>query len=428
MRKKIIIILTITICLSLAIIITILTNKKEKTTPLPITPTKYLDKNYNLNLIKTVNSTQKDNYLISPYSIEIALKMLKDGAANNTKAQIEKVIGTREIPTFNVKNKISVTNATFIKNDYKDYINNSFYNKIKNYQAEIIYDEFNTPDKINAWVKKNTYDMISKIMDEISADFVLGIANAVAIDVNWLQEFECLNTISEEFTKEDNSKINVEMMHNTYEYNASYFKTDKEEGVVLPYATYDENGEKIYDSKGTTLEFIGILPNTNITDYIDSLTLEQLQNIDKEKKEIDKTHQELYLSLPRFSYEFNLKIFKEVLATMGIKDVFNPEKADLSDIISRDNMKSANIGNLYVDQAIHKTYIDLNEKGTKAAAITYFGISKNSALLPSKEKVEIKFNKPFIYMIREKDTKEILFFGVVKTPNLWKGSTCEIEQ
>ena len=83
--------------------------------------------------------------------------------------------------------------------------------------------------------------------------------------------------------------------------------------------------------------------------------------------------------------------------------------------------------NVYVGEAIHKTHIDLNEKGTKAAAITYFGMFKNSAMIEEEkyDTIDIKFNKPFIYMIREINTKEILFFGTVYESNIWKGTTCE---
>ena len=81
--------------------------------------------------------------------------------------------------------------------------------------------------------------------------------------------------------------------------------------------------------------------------------------------------------------------------------------------------------NFYVSDAIHKTYIDLNEKGTKAAAVTAFLVAGKSALPEELKTIEINFNKPFAYMIRDTKTKEILFFGVVYEPNKWKESTCK---
>ena len=77
-------------------------------------------------------------------------------------------------------------------------------------------------------------------------------------------------------------------------------------------------------------------------------------------------------------------------------------------------------------EAIHKTHIDLNENGTKAAAVTYFGMFKNTSIEPKeKEIINIEFNKPFIYIIRDPKTNEMLFFGVVYEPNKWIDSTCE---
>ena len=85
--------------------------------------------------------------------------------------------------------------------------------------------------------------------------------------------------------------------------------------------------------------------------------------------------------------------------------------------------------NLYVGTAIHKTYIDLNEKGTKAAAVTFFGMKDIMAPIEEeKEVINIKFNKPFIYIIRDAETKEMLFFGAVFEPNKWNGTTCRNEK
>ena len=86
--------------------------------------------------------------------------------------------------------------------------------------------------------------------------------------------------------------------------------------------------------------------------------------------------------------------------------------------------RNEEIRNIYVGEAIHKTHIDLNEKGTRAAAVTYFGMYKATGFMKEKEKAVITFNKPFIYMIKDAETGELLFFGVVYEPNKWQGSTC----
>lgn len=396
------------IIMSMAILLVVGCGKKKKEN---IKKTIYTN-NFNIDLIKTVNEDK--NYLISPYSIEVALNMLKEGTNNNTKEEIEKVIHTRNINNISTNNKIKIANALFIKNEYKDIIKTDFSNNlISKYKSEVLYDEFKTPDVINNWVDKHTDGMIKKIINEMDPDFVLGLANAIAIDVEWESPFECIKTTSEEFTKNDKNKINVEMMHNSYESsNYKYLKDDYATGIIIPYKSYDETNR---------LEFVGILPNDSVDNYINSLTKEKLDNLLNNGKEASSKF-EIQLSLPRFKYEYEISDFKHVLKQIGINQAFDAINADFTNIMNKEDMKT----NLYVSDAIHKTYIDLNEKGTKAAAVTYFGLKNYSAMKPEeKETVSIKFNKPFIYMIRDKQTEEMLFFGVVYEPNTWKDSTCE---
>ena len=373
-------------------------------------------RDFNSKIIRQVNKETDTNYLISPYSIEIALNMLKDGANGETKDQIDKLIPERQITNFKAKNRINVANAAFIRNRYKENVVKSYYTALKNkYNADILYDDYKTPKVMNDWVNKETDGMIKSIANRLNPNFAMGIANAVAIDVEWNYPFECTSTMSAEFTKYDNSKYDVAMMHETYR-NITYFDTDKEKGIVLPYNTYDENG-KVSDN-GTTLEFIGILPNNDIKSYINNMTKDTFDRIDNSMTK-PKEKEEVRLSLPMFKYEYQIKNFIKTLQDLGIKDVFDDAKADLSNMIGKEG------SNFYVSDAIHKTYIDLNEKGTKAAAVTAFIVAEKSALPEQLKTIEINFNKPFAYMIRDSKTKEILFFGVVYEPLKWEKSTCK---
>ncbi len=390
-------------------------NKKPNTPSNPNKPVKpdkpkeYKDTGFTLNLIKTVNSSYNSNYLISPYSVEIALNMLKEGASFNTLTEIENVVGTRDIGK--VSSDVKVANAMFVKNENKKNILDSFYSTIKNnYDAEILYDDFKTPDVINNWVNQKTDGMIGKILDSINENFVMGLANAIAIDVKWGSPFECVLTDSAEFTKIDGSKYNVEMMNKSFKNEAfKYFIMDDAKGVILPY-----QGEG-----DSNLEFVGILPNDDVSLYVESLTEDKLDEIDKEAKPTSsKVH--LVLALPRFKYDFSLDNFMDVLQTMGINDAFNPDAASFKNVSKKLP--------LYIETAIHKTYIDLNEKGTKAAAVTFFGATAGAMIEREEPQIiEIKFDKPFVYMIRDSKTKEIIFFGVTYEPNEWNGTTCEQE-
>ena len=378
-----------------------------------------LAKDFNMNVIKSTHV--KENYLVSPYSIEIALNMLNEGADNNTKKEIESVISNRKISDITVKDKINVANAIFIKDKYKNLVKKSFTSTlVDDYRAQALYDKFNTPDVINNWVDKQTDGMIKKVVNDISKDFVLGLANAIAIDVEWATPFECSSTRKEEFTKANGEKINVEMMHNTFRSKSyKYLESDDAIGIIMPYQSYDKKTGDVDYEKGSNLEFVGILPNKDVESYINSLTSDSLTKLLDSAKSVDEDT-EIRVSLPRFKYEYEIKKFANVLSDMGIKDAFIPDKADFTKMISREDLND----NLYVSTAVHKTYIDLNEKGTRAAAVTYFGMEKAGAIMKQRDVIEVKFNKPFVYMIRDSKTKELLFFGAVYEPNIWEGSTC----
>ena len=374
--------------------------------------------NFNVDLIKLAR--RNENFLISPYSIEIALNMLKEGASGETRKQIESVIPDRNINDVSVKKRVNVANALFIKDKYKSKVKDKFKGILTGkYNSEVLYDEFKTPDVINNWVNEETDGMIKKILDNMDKDFVLGLANAIAIDVDWSFPFDCYNTKSEKFTNKDGKEVKVEMMHNTFDYKGfKYLKSDDATGIVIPYASYDKKtGEN--DADGSNLEFIGILPEDSVDKYINNLTEENLNKLLDSGKESSRDF-EIKVSLPRFKYSYEIPNFMEILEEMGIKDAFSPDNANFTKIMDRENTDD----NLYVSTAIHKTFIDLNENGTRAAAVTYFGIDKSAAAPSQPKSVKIKFNKPFVYMIRDSKSEEILFFGAVYEPNLWNGSTC----
>lgn len=362
---------------------------------------------YNSDIIRT--TFEEKNYLISPYNIKMALNMLKEGADGNTKDEIEKVIGNEKVNNINIKNKLSIANGIFIKNDFKPSVKKEFTNIMNNkYHSEIIYDDFKTPKVINNWVKEKTNGMIDKVLDKMDENSVMGIASALALDIKWLDTFNCLDTKKEEFTKIDNNKMNTIMMHQTYESNAKYIKGDKEEGIIIPYNT---------ETSDVELEFVGLLPKNNITDYVRNIDINKINDLISSARETnDKLH--VILSLPRFSYSYEVEDFISSLKKMGINDVFSPELANLSKILDTSG--------IYVGDAIHKTKIDLNEDGTKASAVTYFNVMYKGAPLFEQnfEEINLVFNKPFVYMIREKNTGEILFFGTVFEPSSWKGNAC----
>ncbi len=359
-----------------------------------------MDNTFTFNMIREVNNNYKNtNYLISPYSIEVALSMVREGASSTTLEELEKVVPERDIEDIRIDKRINVANALFLKDTYKDSINLDYKNKLKNnYHSEILIDKYETPKVINDWVNKETSGMIDKVVDDIGKDFIMGLSNAVALDVEWKSEFDCNKTHKDIFTS-NGKKIDVAMMSNSYKHSASYFDTDYEKGIILPYKDYNNS----------KLEFIGIIPKTDINSYINKMNDNVIKEI-YDNKISSSSDLTINLKLPRFSYSFDYSDFKSGLEDMGLKDIFK-STADFSKISNMD---------LYINQAVHKTFIDLSEKGTKAAAVTYFGFDKSSIELDTNE-VDITFDKPFIYMIKYND--EIVFFGVVYEPEEWTNKT-----
>ena len=384
------------------------------------------DGDYKIKLLKAVNSSEKNNYLISPYSIRIALNMLADGADAETKREILNLVGNDGPIITPIKGRLNVANALFLKDKYEKYINKDFIKDLENeYDANVLVDEFKTPKVINDWVNEKTYKMIPVLLNNIPERFVLGLANSIALDVEWDTTFDCYATHKAAFTKIDNTSMDVSMMSNSYKYGIQYFMQKDYQGVILPYISYNKDGKKDYKAD-SHFEFIGIMPNnSNIKDFISNLPSDFLDTFDDDISEVsNKNVIDLYL--PVFSYDYDLSNFKDILKDLGIKKAFNPDKAEFYNIITKENREKYSIDNIYVDEAIHKTHIELNESGTKAAAVTYFGMLETASFEKEEPKViEIKFNKPFLYLIRDSKSKEILFLGTVYEPNKYKENTCD---
>ena len=375
------------------------------------------DGTFGSDFIKMSHSYLKDaNYMVSPYSVEIALSMLREGAKGDSYQELNEIVPERSIKSLKVKKRVNVANAIFIKEKFKEDMLPSYMDTLnKKYGADVVYDPFTSPKKINDWVSHETNGMIPEILKAMDPDFVLGIANAVAMEEKWKVEFECEKTRENPFTKLDGTEMNASMMYQTYENTVSYYKDDSLESVIIPYTTYNRlTGKKA--KKGEQLDFVGILPN-DLDSYVSNFSLEDMKKIVDNSQMADEDLK-VTVGLPRFEFEFDYgEAFKEALIHMGIQSIFVPGKCDLSNMIE-------NHGDIYVDEAIHKSYVKVNEAGTKAAAVTYFG-TKDNAVAEADFKM-ILFDKPFVFIIKDHVSNEILFFGVVYEPEEWSGeNVCE---
>lgn len=407
-KKYLILSLMVLVIIILIIIMgSIYTKINEK--PYPVKGPGGLKPNdFNTLFISSYHSSleKEENYMISPYSLEFVLSMIRDGASGKTYEELSNLLPERNIKTFSVKERINIANALFIKNSVtvKDEFKKLMVDK---YKSEILYDEFVTPDVINDWANKETYGMIPKVLDQINPEFLFGLGNATAIDVEWQSKFKCYNTKLEKFTKYGGSKIDVAMMNQIFESNASYYKDEDATYVSIPYRAYNDLGE--YDREGTQLEFIGILPEDDVDKYISSFDYNNLKNIlDEQKEANDKFH--INLKLPKFKYDYNVEGLTTLLADLGLKETFsqNPNFDKIADY------------DMFISNVAQKTFIDLSENGTKAAAVTVVTFDANALPSAKPEVVKVNFDKPFVYLIKDANSEEILFFGVVYSPTEYK--------
>ena len=358
---------------------------------------------FDYSLIKETNKNKSSNYLISPYSIKTVLSIIKDGADNSSLKELNDVMGNFRRANIISKNVIGDANLLLINKEYKDEINKKYVNKIeKSYDAEIKYSNI-TPNNINKWVDNKTNHMIPTLVDSVNPETIMAIINAISMKASWDSEFDCKNTHISEFNTIDGSIINTIMMVSN---DAQYIENDTAKGIIKKYKTYKND-----EHKKVNLEFVAIMPNDGIDSYIENFNNEEFRNLLSTKDKYK--YEDVSLKLPRFKYNYDFSDLMSVLINMGIKSIFNEKTADLS------KMTESNSKDLYVGSIKQKSYIEVNEKGTKASTATIATVDKNAANVP----IDIEFDKPFIYIIKQSNSDDILFFGVVYTPTLANNET-----
>ncbi len=399
MKSKVLVVLILFLAATIGIY-SIFMNKKDDKKDEPYNPNDVEISEFDYAFLKL--ETNKENLIYSPLSIKYALFMLSDGASENTKKEIDDLIGDK-LPTKykNIDKVLSLANSVFIRDTYKEYVLDEYVNTLKDkYDAEVIYDKFKNANNVNKWIEEKTFKIIKNMLEDSDVQneaLKMILINALAIDMEWDVEFDDNNTGSSQFIKENKDKIKVAMMHKSSTYN-EYYKDDDYTILSLPLKKYED----------TELEFIAVMPDKDLHKFITSDDFEK--NLESILNKIHKPdEEELSISIPRFEFNYNLKL-KEDLMNLGIKDAFSVKNANFSNMSKEE---------LYVGDAKHKADIKFSEKGIKAAAVTVIMMLEKSAFEEPKEIVELNFNKPFMFIIRDKNTKDVWFTGTVYEPVLW---------
>lgn len=363
---------------------------------------------FGFDFFRTAYSFKEDesNFMISPLSVSMALGMTRNGAANSTldsmtyalrfEGMDEKDINESYqfiINTFmnlDPKVKLSIANSiwyrnTFVVEQHFIKINQDYFN------AQVNALNFTDPEAVNTinnWVSDNTNNLIPEIIESISEDMVMYLINAVYFKGEWKYQFETENTSPKQFTSSTGTIIEAPAM--TQRSTLALLVQEDFEILVLPYGQSNFNMSVVLPDEGKLL-----------SDIIPKLTEENWNSWKNAYVDAD-----VEIQLPKFKFSYDEKEMKNILSSMGMSIAFEPGNADFTRINSN--------GDLYISEVKHKTYIETNEEGTEAAAVTSVGVAVTS--VGNENPHYFIVNRPFIFLITEKSTGTILFVGVVNNP------------
>ncbi len=360
---------------------------------------------------KLSKSDPKTNLCISPISVGSVMSMLYDGAAGDTRKQIGQAleVGKLSGDQINQANKdlqsvltnldpkkvdLSIANSVWA--DAATPLSSDFVQKDQQfYGAKTTTMDFKAPEapaEINDWVKSSTHGKIPTIVDTIPAGARLYVIDAVYFNGTWQKPFDKNKTQPQTFNLGDGTMEQVPMMSQTGSFG--YFTNGEASGVVLPYGSGRLEMDVILPPAGQTLaNFEKKLGPGALAAWMKSVKPTSLQ-----------------VTMPTFQFSFASNL-NDVLKAAGVVSAFDPTNADFSGML--DKMAPAGTQKLYLSEVKHKTFIDVNELGTEAAAVTSGQISTMSTLLPG---IKFTADHPFVYFIRDNVTGAILFVGSVQDP------------
>jgi len=353
-------------------------------------------------------ASDEENIMISPLSISVALAMAYNGAVGETKAEMEETLKLKGLTTDQInasyENLIDalqsldeevvfeIANAIFFEQSFP--VKQEFFNVNQNfYDAEVSSLDFSNSqsvDVINNWVANKTNNKIEEIIDQLDPLDKMVLLNAVYFNGIWSKQFDEDGTKLKMFHQSSNNSYEVPMMNKLDE--LEYFSNSFISSVKMPYG----NGQ---------YNMLILLPRSgyNSQHIIDEFSASNWKSWMEEYE----MKEQVVVTMPRFKYAFELEM-KDVLKQMGMEKAFNPSHSDFS--------KIADVNDLYINSVVHKSFVDVNENGTEAAAVTSVTFGVTSVQPGEDQKIYFTVDKPFVFAITEKDTRAILFLGEVNRP------------
>lgn len=377
------------------------------TSPMPEVDSRLITAQTNFGFQLLAQLIQKDgtqNRMISPSSVAIALSMLYNGASGSTQQAMSEALQLQglsldELNQANAALKTSLENAdpkvklaiaNSLWGDQEFSFNPNFLQRNQTYyNAEITNLDFASPNavaQINQWVSQNTAGKIDQIIDRIDPQQVMFLINAVYFKGNWTTQFKPEETIDQPFHLLDGSQKQHPLMTQRGRYR--YAETDQFQAIDLPYG----------DRQFSMLVFLP-KPESNLDQFQANLTAENWNLWSQQFQQREGS-----IQLPKFKTEYERSL-NDILQALGMDLIFDPNQADFSNLSDTAT---------HVDEVKHKTYIEVNEEGTEAAAVTSIGI-RTTSINPNPP-FQMTVDRPFFYAIQDNQTGTLLFMGTVVNP------------
>lgn len=350
---------------------------------------------FSVKLLQTT-CDEEENTLVSPMSVLSALAMTSNGARGETRAQMEDVLGG------SVEQLNGALAGLGQENDSPLYLANSIWfaegGRITPnpdflqvnadcYRAGVFEAPFDqtTVTDINQWVKEHTHGMVEEILKEIPRDTVMYLINALAFEAEWENPYENSDVWQQAFTNQEGKVQQVSMLHSEEQF---YLRDDQTQGFMKYY-------------QGGRYAFVALLPDKGISvlDYVEGLDGQQLKAL------LDNpTSVPVAVTMPKFESEMEVDL-REVLKEMGMVLPF--DGADFT------GLGTSPEGNLFINQVLHKTYIEVEEKGTRGGAATVVGMNSEAAPEEPKKQMVVTLDRPFVYLVVDTSSMLPVFMGTV---------------
>jgi serine protease inhibitor len=348
------------------------------------------------------------NIVLSPVSAKLALAMAYNGASGRTAEAMARVLDLEGMSLEEANEQlhnlmtsleqadpsvlVEIADSLWADEGYE--FKEDFIQRCRDlYAAEVASLDLQDPgtaERINSWVSEQTHDKIDRIVDAIDPAVVLMLINAVYFNGKWSAPFDPSLTADGDFKLWDGGTISVPFMHRSGEF--SYYEDDDFQAVSLPYGEKGDGRLSMYvilPSEGRDYgEFLGGL---NDADWENLMG--RFQNREGE------------LALPRFKAEYE-KVLNGALETMGMGPAFEG---------GFEGMADGGEENLFISKVLQKTYIDVNEEGTEAAAVTSAEVQLTA--MPADSPFTMSVDRPFFFAIRDNQTGALLFLGSIVDPS-----------